>query len=99
MRWLRNIRGKLSSLLIKGSNRALDGIHLPFLEKRLTALAADPSWYGIERQVVSMPVDMKGCGRASHCSSTVQAFHVFFLVRRSLSHSSPEGRYAVMTAR
>ena len=99
MPWLRNIRRKLSSLLIKGSNCALDGVNLPFLEKRLAALAADPGWYGIERQVVSVSVDMKGCGRASHCSSAVQAFHVVFLVRRSLSHSSSEGRYAVMTAR
>ena len=58
MPWLRKIRGKLSSLLIKGSNHALDGVSLPFLKKRLAALAADPGWYGIERQVVSAPVDM-----------------------------------------
>ncbi len=57
MPWLRNIRGKLSSLLIRGSNRALDGVHLPFLENRLAALATDPGWYGIERQVVSVPVE------------------------------------------
>jgi len=81
MPWLRKFRGKVSSLFIKGLNRALDGVNLPFLEERLAALAADPGWYGIERQVVSVPVDMKGCGRASHCSCAVQAFHVVFLVR------------------
>ena len=99
MPWLRKINGKLSSLLVKGSNHALDGVNLPFLEKRLAALAAEPGWHGIERQVASVPIDMKGSGRASHCSSAVQALHVVFLARRSFSHSSSEGRYAVMTAR
>ena len=96
---LRNICCKLSSLLIKGSNCALNGVNLPFLEKRLAALATDPGWHGIKYQMISVPVDMKGRCRASHCSPTMNAFHDVFLVRRSLFHSSSEGRYAVMTAR
>ena len=96
---LRNIYRKLTSLLIKGSERALNGVNLPLLEVRLAALATDPGWHGIECQMVSVAVDMKGRCRACHCSPTVNAFHDVFLVRRSHSHSSSEGRYAVMTAR
>ncbi len=91
MPWLRNIRGKLSSLFIKGSNRTLDGVNLPFLEERLAALAADPGWYGIERQVVSVPIDMKGHGRAFHYSSAVKAFHCRSF-QRLPSKSEPPGK-------
>ena len=53
-RKLRNIRCKLTSLLIKGSDRALNGVDLPLLEVRLATLATDPGWHGIECQMVSV---------------------------------------------
>ena len=59
---LRIICRKLSSWLIEGSSRALDGLDLSVLEERLAALAADPGWHGIKCQVISVPVHMKGCG-------------------------------------
>lgn len=96
---LRGTLRKPSRLLIQRVDRVLDGVDLSLVKVGFATLAADPSRYCIERQVIAATLNVERCGRAFHRSFAVNAVHGFFLVRKSLSHSSGEGRYAVMTAR
>src|SRR4030042_6569088 len=86
-------------LLLNSFDQILNGINFLFLKINLSTLLAHPGRNCVQRQVVTLTVNMERSRGAFHLALAVNTFHFFTLFRKSADHSWGSGREAVMIAR
>src|SRR3954465_4419389 len=90
---------EVGGLFVELRQKVLNPVYFAFIEVRFATLTAYPRGYRIEREMVSLAINVERRGGPFHFSLAMDALHRALLTLKLSSHSSRLGTYAVMMAK